>query len=432
MDSQFLVVGLSHRTAPLDTLERVYETPRPLDELILKVSGSSQVTAAMVVRTCNRIEVYAEATLGEDGRSDIPAAIAEYAAMHPEQLHPYLYEYASDDAVRHLFQVAAGLDSMVLGEEQILGQVRDALVRAQDLHTASGPLNQVGQAALRVGKRVRNESGLNETGRSLATVGLAFLERHAGTLHGKHALLIGAGAMAGVVMAALRQSGLTAVHVANRTPAKAQRLAETGSGTGFALEQVPGLLGEVDLVVSCTAAGKPLIQPDHVRQAVAHRQGGQLFLLDLSLPHDIAPEVADLPEAVLVGLPQLVKEVADDEVSAASIEEARAIVGAEVDKFKADRRTAMATPILTAMRTSAAAATEAELDRLARRLDSIDVHVRKEIDQSVRRIVDKVLHLPTVRARQLATTPDGAAYVAALGKLFAPETHASTIEKVLI
>lgn len=431
-EPRLLVVGISHETAPLDLLERLYESPRPLDDLVTAVSGNTDFGAAVVLSTCNRLEVYTDTAVDEDRGGALGAMIAEHTEVCLDDLAPHMYVHAGTDAARHLFRVASGLDSVVLGEDQILGQVREALERSQKLDCATRRLNQAVQTALRVGKRVRNETDLNEAGRSLATAGLAFFEQRIGSLDGKSALVVGAGSMGAVVVAALRQSGLSTVHMANRTPEKAQRLAETAGGSGFGLDGVPELLTEVDIVVCCTAATGPLITQEHVAKAMERRDGRRLFLLDLSLPRNIVPAAGDVSGAVLVDMQRIAEEGGDDELSAASVQSAHRIVDTEIERFHAAQRTARATPILTAMRTSAAEATASELDRLSRRLDSVDVRVRQEINQSVRRIVDKFLHLPTVRARQLADTPDGAMYVDALGKLFAPEAGASTTEEVLV
>ena len=430
-DNRLLAVGLSHATAPLDLLERLYETQRPLEELIAGLSAADGVEAAVVLSTCSRLEVYAEASGDTDISATVSALVAEHAGVQPQEFAPYQYVRNADDALRHLFNVASGLDSVVLGEDQILGQIKEALERSQQLGSANKGINQAVQAALRTGKRARNETGLNEAGRSLATAGLAFFERQVGSLDGKTALVVGAGSFGGVVLAALRRSGLSTVHMANRTPEKAQRLAETAGGNGFSLEEIPGLLASVDVVVSCTASIEPLVTREQVATAMARRDGRELFLLDLSLPRNIEPQAADVPGAVLVDLQRIARDGGNDELSVASVEAAHRIVEAEVEGFHAARRAARATPILAAMRSSAAEATTVELDRLERRLDAMDSSTRQEVAHSIRRIVDKMLHLPTVRARQLASTPEGAVYVDALGKLFAPEDRAVSAEEVM-
>jgi glutamyl-tRNA reductase len=428
-DNRFLAVGISHATAPLDLLEQLYESPFPLDNLAERIAGTQDLSASLVLSTCNRMEVYVEAPADIDPVPVLTTLIAEHADVPLAELTPYQYVRCADDALRHLFQVASGLDSVVLGEDQILGQVKEALDRSQRLGAASKTLNQAIQAALRAGKRARNDTGLNEAGRSLATAGLGFFERLVGSLEGKTALVIGAGSFGGVVLAALRRSGLSTVHLANRTPEKAQRLAETADGKGYPLEAIPQLLTEVDVVVSCTAATEPLLHAREVADAMAARGGRELYLLDLSLPRNIEPEAGQVPGATLVDLQRIAQEGGDDELSVSSVEAAHRIVDAEVENLKAARRAARAVPILAALRASAAEATDAELGRLSKRLDAMDGDALQEVSRTVQRIVDKVLHQPTVRARELAGRPDGEVYVDALHALFAP--HTGSVQEVL-
>jgi glutamyl-tRNA reductase len=419
-DNRFLAVGISHATAPLDLLEQLYESPKPLDDLAQRIADADGLSASLILSTCNRLEVYAEAAPDTDPVPVLDALIADHTGVDARELAPYQYVRHDDDALRHLFQVASGLDSVVLGEDQILGQVKEALERAQRVGATSKTLNQAVQAALRTGKRARNETGLNEAGRSLATAGLAFFERTVGSLDGKTALVIGAGSFGGVVLAALRRSGLSRVHMANRTPEKAQRLAETADGQGHPLHDIPRLLTEVDVVVSCTAATEPLLRAHQVADAMPARDGRDLYLLDLSLPRNIEPEAGQIPGATLVDLQRIAEEGGDDELSVASVESAHRIVDTDVEALKAARRAARATPALSALRATAAEATEAELARLGKRLEAMDGETLQEVSRTVRRIVDKVLHQPTVRARELAGRSDGDVYVDALHILFAP------------
>lgn len=414
-----LALGISHATAPLDLLERLSATDRPIDDLVRDVTSVAGVDAAVVVSTCNRLEVYAEARPHAD-QSDMRDLLAKHTGVDRAELDPHLYSHQADEAVRHLFTVASGLDSVVVGEDQILGQVKLGLDRSQQLGHTGKVLTKAVQTALRVGKSARNETGLNEAGRSLATAGLAFFERKVGSLTGKTALVIGAGSMAGVVVAALRRSGLSRVHLANRTPEKAQRLAETAGGQGFALDEVTRLLTEVDVIVGATAATGHVVGLDDVVAAVAARQGRELFVLDLAMPHNIAPTVATVPGVTFVDLQRIAEEGEQDEISVASVRAAHVLVDKEVGAFRTSLRLAGAGPVLAAMRQSVTEAADAELDRLAKRLTGIDRAAHQEINRSVHRIIDKFLHRPTVRVRELAADADGARYIEALGAVFVP------------
>ncbi|WNI14296.1 glutamyl-tRNA reductase [Actinacidiphila sp. ITFR-21] len=424
-----MVVGISHASAPLDLLERLSETGRPIDELVAGATTVDGIDAAVVLSTCNRLEIYTEARPGaSDG--ELHDLVARHTGVARDELDPHFYTHRADDAVRHLFTVVSGLDSVVVGEDQILGQVKQGLERSQKLDLTGKVLAKAVQTALRVGKQARNDTGLNEAGRSLATEGLAFFERRIGSLTGRTALVIGAGSMAGVVVAALRRSGLGTVHLANRTPEKAQRLAETAGGRGYPLERVPELLAEVDVVVGATGTNGHVVTAQHVEEAMRRRRGRELFILDLALPHNISPDAAVLPGVTFVDLKRIAEEGSQDEVSVASVRAAHDLVDKEVADFRTRVSLAGAAPILTAMRNAATEAADAELGRLTRRVAGIDGAAQQEIDRSVRRIIDKALHRPTLLIKELATSPDGARHIEALSRLFAADGDTKKIEVI--
>jgi glutamyl-tRNA reductase len=366
---------------------------------------------------CNRMEVYVEVL--DEANTALRELIAERTGLAAEDADAYLYERDGEDAVQHLFSVASGLESIVIGEDQILGQVKGALERSQRLLCAGPLMNQVVQSAIRVGKRARTETDINRAGRTLATAGLLALEQVVGSLTGRSSVVIGAGSMGGVVVAALRRAGLSRVDVANRTPDKATRLAATAGGTGYGLDDVAELLATTDLVVSCTGGIGVLLTAESVADAVVRRHGRPLYLLDLGLPRNIAGDVAGIEGVTLVDLETLANGDTDEE-ALSSVDAVHKLIDEEVDQFLAARRSALVTPALTALRSAASNTVRNELSRLFRRVSTLDERTHAEITQSVNRIVEKVLHTPTVRARTLAGAPDGAAYVEMLEKLFDP------------
>ncbi|MFI9006086.1 glutamyl-tRNA reductase [Actinosynnema sp. NPDC053489] len=417
-DLKLTVLGVSHSSAPVEVLERLVLADGRLEDVVGGLRSADGFGAVYALSTCNRMEFYVETRDGgADAADAVRRAVLDRAGISAEDAESYFYLRRGEDAVSHLFSVASGLDSIVIGEDQILGQVKDALERSQRL-AASGPLiNKLVQAAIRVGKRVRSETDINRAGRSLATVGLSALEQVVGAMTGRSALVIGAGAMGGVVVAALRRSGLARIDVANRTPEKAARLAATAGGQGHPLEDLPGLLAEVDLVVTCIGGSGVVLTADTAAEAVRRRAGAPLFLLDLAMPRNIAADVADVEGISLVDLETLAGRDADDS-ALASVTSARRIVATEVDGFLAAQRSARVAPALVALRSVASSAAEDELGRLFRKMPALDERTCSEITRSVNRIVEKVLHGPTVRARELAGAPDGARYVEVLGKLF--------------
>jgi glutamyl-tRNA reductase len=404
--SSILVVGLSHRSAPVALLERTAVTADELVKLLHDVHQATSVNSAFVVATCNRIEIYADVEKFHAGVSSISELLARHSGVPLDELSRHLYVHYEERAVHHIFSVACGLDSMVVGEGQIAGQLRAALKIAQANDTVDRALNELVQQALRVGKRARNETGIDRAGASLVSVGLG----RAGSLKGKRALVVGAGSMSSLAVATLAREGIGEIVIANRTYERGAHLARAAEVPARAIEldDVRAEIAGADIVVSCTGAMGLVITPDMVQ--------GPAFLLDLALPHDVDPAVRDLPGVTLVGLDDL--READDAPAAADTEAVRRIVCEEVQAFQLGLIAATVAPTVVALRSKAAEVVDAELVRLGGRLPGLDDKARDEIAQTVRRVVDKLLHAPTVRVKELAASPDGDTYTEALRELF--------------
>ncbi|MER5408641.1 glutamyl-tRNA reductase [Streptomyces sp. NPDC002769] len=559
-----LVVGLSHRSAPVSVLERATLTADAQAKLVQDTVAAEPAAEAAVLATCNRIELYADVDKFHAGVAELSTLLAQHSGVGLEELTPHLYVHYEDRAVHHLFSVACGLDSMVVGEGQILGQIKDALAASQELHTAGRLLNDLFQQALRVGKRAHSETGIDRAGQSLVTFGLEQLSSGAPVdvwAKGKRALVIGAGSMSSLAAATLARAGVAEIVIANRTPDRAQRLAqilnenEGGASDVTAravpMDAVPVELTRADVAVSCTGATGLVLTAESVMAAVSGRTGqgavqgagsartasgtavddhaplaptsvgtedgcpldvstvqgtagfsvlGEaavagmaaaeleqhaawvdkgdaaarapraaglldpeadteaiaalaaavaavgrvperrmpepvaeaprrapaLALLDLAMPRDIDAAVHRLLGVRLVDIESLAEASADAPM-AADVDQVRRIVSDEVAAFSAAQRAAHITPTVVALRTMAADLVASEIARLDGRLPDLDDKQRGEITQTVRRVVDKLLHAPTVRVKQLAAEPGGAGYADALRTLFDldPETVAS-------
>ncbi|MFC4033138.1 glutamyl-tRNA reductase [Streptomyces polygonati] len=418
-----LVVGLSHRTAPVSVLERATLDQGARAKLLQDALAAEPASEAVALATCNRIELYADVDKFHAGVAELSTLLAQHSGVGLEELTPYLYVHYEDRAVHHLLTVACGLDSMVVGEGQILGQIKDALAIGQELHTAGRQLNDLFQQALRVGKRAHSETGIDRAGQSLVTFGLAQLTPAAGEARGKRALVVGAGSMSSLAAATLARAGVAELTVANRTVERAERLARalTEQGTparAITMPEVAAALREADLVVSCTGATGLVLTAEDLRGAIAARTAATpLAVLDLAMPRDIDGAAHELDGVTLVDIEALAAASADAPM-AADVDQVRAIVSAEVAAFGAAQRAARITPTVVALRAMAADVVAGELSRLDGRLPDLNDKQRAEITQTVRRVVDKLLHAPTVRVKQLAGEPGGAGYADALRELF--------------
>ncbi|MET9451609.1 glutamyl-tRNA reductase [Streptomyces cinerochromogenes] len=529
-----LVVGLSHRSAPVSVLERAALNADAQTKLIQDTVAAEPATEAAVLATCNRIELYADVDKFHAGVAELSTLLAQHSGVGLEELTPYLYVHYEDRAVHHLFSVACGLDSMVVGEGQILGQIKDSLARTQELHTAGKLLNDLFQQALRVGKRAHSETGIDRAGQSLVTFGLEQLAAGGDVREwalGRTALVIGAGSMSSLAAATLARAGVAEVVVANRTFERAERLAQiltesdenTVTARAVPMDAVAAELTRADVVVSCTGATGLVLTAEAVAQAVEGRTGApaaeiartpvqakaplthaadencpldlaaaqpgfslmgeaavagmdaatleqhaawvagstidrrerrtpeadaelitalaataatvgriperrrpepvaerpapSVFLLDLAMPRDIDAAVHRLAGVRLVDIESLAEASADAPM-AADVDQVRRIVSDEVAAFGAAQRAAHITPTVVALRSMAAEVVAGEIARLDGRLPDLDERQRGEIRQAVHRVVDKLLHAPTVRVKQLAAEPGGAGYADALRTLF--------------
>ncbi len=431
-----LVVGLSHRSAPVTVLERAVVSGDGLAKLLRDVCQAEHVAGVFVVSTCNRVEVYAEVEKFHAGVSAICELLARHSGIVLAELTPHLYVHYEDRAVQHLLSMACGLESMVVGESQILGQVRAALALAREHGTLGRVLDDLGSLALRAAKRAHTETGIDQAGANLVSVGVdlaaarlqaprAGVPDPSRPLAGRSVLVVGAGAMSSLAVATVARLGADAVVVANRTPEHARRLAASVGGTTASMHDLAPALAAADLVVSCTGAAGLVITAETVSAALAQRAPGAagrrrtLALLDLALPRDVEPAAADLPGVAVLGLESLQDAgTAVAATQADSVASVRAIVAEELAARVSAQHAARVAPTVVALRAKAAGVVEGELARLAGRLGELDERVHAEIARALNRVVDKLLHAPTVRVKELAGSPGGDSYEAALRVLF--------------
>lgn len=411
-----IALGVSHRTAPMPVLERLALDPEALAKLLQDLTDNPVIDEALVLATCNRVEVYVEAEKFHPAVDATTERLARHTGMPNDELVPHLYVHYEDRAIQHLFSVASGLDSMVPGEAQILGQVKSALRLAQSEEAVGKALNDLTQNALRVGKRVHTETGIDRAGASLVSVGLDLADRSLGGLSGKRVAVVGAGSMASLAAGSLARSGADLV-IVNRTLAHAERLAESVGGRALPMSDLANALAGVGMLVACTGSMGHVVTVDDVAAAQTRRAGEPLVVVDLALPRDIDPAVLGVQGVTLIDLEDMGALLRDGSYEQ-DLEGVRRIVVDEVEQYLDARHSARVAPTVVALRSMAAEIVAGEVDRFAARRPDIGVDDRTDIEQLVRRVVDKLLHAPTVRVKELAAEPDGDAYAEALHRLF--------------
>jgi len=407
-----LVVGLSHRSAPVPVLERAAVAAEDLRKVLDELHRSETISEVLLLSTCNRVEIYADVARFHPGEAEIRSVLSRHSGLALADLSDHLYVHFAEAAAEHMFAVASGLDSMVIGESQILGQLRAAYAVGTELGTVGSVLHDLTQTALRVGKRVHSDTGIDRAGASIVSVGLDRATDVLGDLAGRRALVVGAGSMGALAAATLRRRGVTDLTIANRSLERAERVAAGHDGRAIELAGVASALEDVDLLVSVTGSTGLIVE--------AHQLGARaarpLVVLDLALPRDVDPAVVEVPGVTYIDLDALRSSgaaVSDDEISSAN-----AIVAAELQEHLAAQQRLAVAPTVTALRARANQVIEAELSRLDGRLPGLDSGVRTEVADAVRRAVEKVLHTPTVRVKELAATPGGDQYASALRELF--------------
>ena len=436
-----LLFGVSHRSAPVSVLEQLSTDESDQLKLVQQVLQSPLVTEAMILSTCNRVEVYAVVDAFHGGLQAIGQVLADHSGLSMGDLTKHAYVRYSEAAVEHLFAVASGLDSAVVGEAQVLGQVRRAYATAEANRTVGRVLHDLAQRALAVGKRVHSETSIDAAGASVVSVALHVAAERLyrpevgpsyTALAGHTATVIGAGSMGSLAAAHLVRAGVSHVNVVNRSLPRAQRLAdnlaEQGVGTrAMTLDELPAALTGADLVISCTGAVRPVVSLADVHHALANVARNEhtepVVFCDLGMPRDIDPAVSGLPGVWVIDMERLQREPSA-RAAASDADAARQIVAAEVADYLLSQRMAEVTPTVTALRQRAAEVVEAELLRLDNRMPGLDAGQRDEVARTVRRVVDKLLHAPTVRIKQLAGAPGGDTYAEALRELFELNPHA--------
>jgi glutamyl-tRNA reductase len=414
-----VVIGLNHRTVPLDLLERLTIDDAKLPKALHDVTSRDHLSEAVVLSTCNRTEVYVVAEKFHPAYADLRNFLSELAFLPPEEFAEHLYVHDGADAAKHLFTVAAGLDSAVVGEAEILGQVRNAWERAQEEGAAGARLNLLFRHALEVGKRVRTETGIGRHVASVSTAAVAMAAAHLGPLDGRRILVLGAGEMGEGMVRALGAKGVDDIRIANRTWDRAQEIAERVDGRAIRLAELDASLAEVDLLLTGTGASSMLLEHADIARVMAARSGRPLLVVDVAVPRDVDPAAADLPGVTLLDMDDLrAFAEAGQAERRREVEAVEVLVAAELERYVATSSAREVAPLVGALHEQADATRRAELERFRSRLGGLDGRQMDAVEALTKGIVAKLLHEPTVGLKDAAGTPRGERLAETLRELF--------------
>jgi glutamyl-tRNA reductase len=414
-----IVVGLNHRTAPVEMRERVAVPSSRQVKAVHDLAMREHLAEVVLLSTCNRIEIYARCTKFHAAVSDILEFLAEQASAQPDDFSEHLYTYYDDGAVAHLFGVTAGLDSMIIGEGEILGQVRDAWQLAEQEHASGQLLNRVFRQALVVGKRARTETAIGRSALSIASAAVALAEQKMFSLRGRSVLVLGAGEVAQGLGRALLSAGVGEVVVANRTYARAADLATKVGGRPIHIGDLPEVLPTVDVLLTATDSSEVHIERDDIEAVMERRDGSPLLVVDVAVPRDVDPGAGQVPGVTVLDMDDL-KQFTEDSLNERRREVSRvqSIIMDELERFQTDRTARELTPIVSSLRQRGESIRTAELDRFRAKLSQLDPEARNAVEALTSGIVNKLLHEPTVRLKDAAGTARGELYADALASLF--------------
>lgn len=401
---KFLLTGLNHRTAPVEVRERIAFAEGALPEALEKLKRRPGVQEGLILSTCNRVEVAVTAEEGADAQAAVGGFLADARAVDPALVTPYLYSYDGPEAIRHLFRVASSLDSMVVGEPQILGQLKSAYAVAKANGSVSGFLDLLMTRAFNVAKRVRSETEIGQSAVSVSYAAVELAREIFGTLQGKRALVVGAGKMAESAARHLRRAGVSEILVTNRTRARAEALAEDCGGRVIEYEQFESMVPNVDIVLASSGAPHYILTKDQVRAAISKRRNQPMFFIDIAVPRNIDPSVNQIDGAFLYDIDDLGKVVdANLKGRIAVAKDAEDIIGEEVERMMLRLKTREAAPTIVRLQEQLDGWRKGEIDRMRGKLGALTPQQEEAIEALTRGLVNKIAHGPISELRKQGT-----------------------------
>jgi glutamyl-tRNA reductase len=414
------LLGVSHRTAPVDLRERLDFSSRSIGDAVEALAARPSATESVVVSTCNRSEIYVASDDPARARAELIAFLSDYHGVAPETFLPHLFVKEDAAAAGHLFRVAAGLDSLVVGEPQILGQVKEAFQIAAERRCTGPLLSKLFNWSFGVGKRVRSETALGEGAVSVSFAAVSLARKIFGRLDGRHVLVVGAGDISTLTAQHLRSQGVGDITITSRTMAHAETLATAVGGKAIPWEQMAQALAQADIVITATGSQRPIITRQHLESATGgRRRSSPLFIFDIAVPRDVAADVAEIEQVFLYNVDDL-HSIVDENLSRRATEVSRAeqIVAEELGRFAAWQRSRGAVPTVVALRQKFEAIRQSELRRLDHKLASLPPEARARVDEITRLLVEKLLLEPTEQLKALPDEETQVAYTEAIGRLF--------------
>jgi glutamyl-tRNA reductase len=420
---QIVVVGLNHKVAPLEVRETLAFNKRSLEEALTRYrsgNGSRPYGAeGVILSTCNRLEVYTVASSRDEGYEAVCRLLEDCHGGPRGAFEPYLYTYADEEAVEHIFSVAAGLDSMILGEHEVLGQVTDAMETALSLDAAGKVLAALFRHAIEAGKRARTETNISQGVTSIGHVAVDLAEDVFGDLSACRVLVIGAGEMAKLTVEALVRAGAEKLSILNRTRSRAERLAMQLDARALGWEQMDEALSWADIVITSTAAPHAIIHSEDICQAMMARRDRPLFLIDIAVPRDAEPEVGDLGGVYLYDIDDLQAVVEENKNRRCQeVPRVEAIIKQMQEEFLSWHRSLDVVPVIVDLRKEIHNLRQAEVERTLRRVKGLSKREQQVIQAMTKRLVNKILHHPTVCLKEHAGCEDGCRYAEVARDLF--------------
>ena len=414
-----LVAGVNHRTAPVEIREKFSISGSALQDAYASLSSYKAIEGSIILQTCNRTEVYATTRNIEAGTKELENFLRQFSGLGYHELKSYIYQPNCYDAINHLFRVSSGLDSMILGENQILGQVKEAYLEAIEAGVSDGVLNALFQKAIYVGKRVRTETDLDKYPISISAAAVELAKRCLGDLQNKRVMVVGAGEMSELTARYLMKNGVQSVVVSNRSYDKALQMAGSLQGQAIRFNELPEMLSRTDIVISCTSAAHYIINSQNCGDSLRNRQGQPIIMIDIAVPRDIDPALRSIAGVYLYDIDDL-----QGVIDANYLERQRAsraaqkIIEEELDKFNQWLATLYVVPIISALKSQAEAIKTHELQKALNRMGAVSEHQKKVLGSMANSIVNQLLHHPVVTLKEMAISNEGHIYAETLKKLF--------------